>query len=133
MAALGGLGNFRHRDCAGHGTHVASTAVGNGRDKYQYIGVAPEADLIIVKVLYLKKIPPRWAAPIFPLTSCSEMQSPYILNVAKTIFSNRPVVINCSFGSDTGPHDGFTDEEDFLTNKFAGATGQVNRPCCSRH
>jgi subtilisin family serine protease len=124
MAALGGLGNFRHRDCAGHGTHVASTAAGNGRDKYQYIGVAPEADLIIVKVLYLKKYPQVGGADI-PFDQLFRDAVSYILNVAKNVFSNRPVVINCSFGSDMGPHDGFTDEEDFLTNKFAGATGQV--------
>ena len=31
----------RHRDCVGHGTHVASTAAGDGRPKHKFIGVAP--------------------------------------------------------------------------------------------
>jgi hypothetical protein len=47
----------------------------------------------------------------------------YILNVASKL--GLPVVINFSQGSQIGPHDGFTDEEDWLTNKFAGATGQL--------
>jgi hypothetical protein len=46
------------------------------------------------------------------------------MRVAANEFS-KPVVINCSFGSGLGPHDGFSDEEDFLTNSFAGVSAQI--------
>jgi subtilisin family serine protease len=123
MAAFGGLGNYRHRDCAGHGTHVASIAAGNGKDEYQFIGVAPEADLIVVKYLHLETHPKVGGTDV-DFGAMFRDAVTYILRVAKNVF-NRPVVINCSFGSDLGPHDGFTVDEDFLTKTFDGAVGQV--------
>ena len=38
-------------DCDGHGTHVAGIAASNGRAAPYgtYIGVAPQADLVVVK------------------------------------------------------------------------------------
>jgi len=123
MAALGGLANFRHRDCSGHGTHVASIAVGNGQDKFKFVGVAPEADLIIVKNLYLQNQPQiNGADADYGLLFRDAVA--YILNVAKNVFDNRPVVINASLGDSTAPHDGFTLDEDFLTANFEGAAGR---------
>jgi subtilisin family serine protease len=122
MAGLGGLGNFRHRDCDGHGTHVASIAAGNGQDKFQYIGVAPEASLIMVKYFYLQNKPMMNGAPIPETTRFRDAVS-YILNTAKKL--GKPVVINCSLGDDLGPHDGFSDEEDFVTSTFQGTSGQA--------
>ena len=117
-------GEIRHRDCVGHGTHVASIAAGNGQPDYKYVGVAPEADLIMVKYLALETEPKAggqvvdWSKRLFDAVS-------YILNVAQNDYAGRRVVINCSFGSDTGAHDGFSDEEDSLTTTFAGRTGQI--------
>jgi subtilisin family serine protease len=123
MAGFGGLSSFRHRDCDGHGTHVASIAAGNGQDKFKYIGVAPGANLIVVKYLDLQNTPQLNGADIDEDTQFYDAVS-YILNVAKTVF-HQPVVINCSFGQSLGPHDGFTAQEDFLTKTFQGAVGQV--------
>ena len=43
-------GVVREKDYDGHGTHVAGTATGNGQSYFnKYVGVAPDADIIIVK------------------------------------------------------------------------------------
>ena len=48
---------FHSIDNNGHGTHVAGIAAGNGRQDDRcsfpgrYVGVAPEADLVIVKAI----------------------------------------------------------------------------------
>jgi subtilisin family serine protease len=87
-------------DKDGHGTHVAGIAAGDGSQKDRchgagrYVGVAPEADLVIVKAIGddVKQANIREA-----LNWCA------LMGTQRT----RPVVINCSFGVDAGhPHDG---------------------------
>ncbi len=73
----------------GHGTHVAGIAAGNNS---KYTGVAPEATLIVVKSLFDE--------------SSVVDAARYIINKANQL--QMPVVINMSFGSDAGPHDGTT-------------------------
>ena len=92
---------FASVDANGHGTHVAGIAAGNGRQDDRcsfpgrYVGVAPEADLVIVKAVD----PPRGfqVNQFDALGWCSQ---------AGARHSNKPVVVNCSFGSSIGPHDG---------------------------
>jgi subtilisin family serine protease len=124
----------RHRDCLGHGTHVASIAAGNGQDKtlyqntqneFKYVGVAPMADLIIVKIFGLEQ------DPILDVATKDKMEwltrfmdaITYVLDKAAAL--NKPVVINCSLGNAMGPHDGFADEDDFVTKKLAGTKGKI--------
>jgi len=72
-----------------HGTHVAGIAGGGGGGT-QNIGVAPEAELIFISL--------RRDAP-------SLMDAYlYIQQVAKK--HNKPFVVNMSFGTHLGPHDG---------------------------
>jgi len=123
VAGLGGVGDFRHRDTHGHGTHVASIAAGNGQDKFKFIGVAPEADLIIVKHADLEKIPQVGGVEVSKEKLFRDAVA-YILNVTKNVFDNRPVVINASLGNQIGPHDGLTADEDFLTATFDGVPGR---------
>ena len=87
------------RDRAGHGTHVASIAAGNGgpmvNESVRYVGVAPAATLIV-------------AAPSPP---GGGFQDADILNAARFIFDRAeelkmPAVVNLSVGGDFGPHDG---------------------------
>jgi len=119
--------NVRTKDCNSHGTHVAGIAAGNGKQKnfstdprFTFIGVAPKATLVIVKMLY-----PEIDPGVHPVKRFKDAVS-YILHVAGA----RPVVINCSFGRDTGPHDGLVEdgidgEEIFLESTFAAATGKI--------
>ena len=93
-------GSFPSVDDRGHGTHVAGIAAGNGRQDDRcsfpgrYIGVAPEADLIVVKAIGL---PPGSTANVLDaLQWCFDA----------TTRHSKPVVINCSFSNATGPHDG---------------------------
>jgi subtilisin family serine protease len=113
---------IRQHDCQNHGTHVASIAAGDGRPAYRYIGVAPRADLIVVKNSDLESWPEIGGNPL-PASKLFFDAVSYILNVSSKL--GLPVVINLSQMSNLGPHDGFTDEEDWLTDKFAGAKGQV--------
>jgi subtilisin family serine protease len=116
-AALNNGPSIRHRDCYGHGTHVASIAAGNGGPLRNYVGVAPEADIIVVKAMSLQNTPRKnnnGAEIGFDIYFCDAVR--YILNKAAAM--NKPAVINASLGASLGPHDGFTTVEDWLTNEF---------------
>jgi subtilisin family serine protease len=124
---LGGVSDaiaVRHRDCAGHGTHVSSIAAGNGQARFKYIGVAPEADLVVVKQINLEKEPKVMGFTVSHLRRFMDAVA-YILNIASGQaegITARPVVINYSAGSNLGPHDGFSAWENFLTKTFDPAT-----------
>jgi len=105
-------------DITGHGTHVAGIAAGNGRatgnDQLpnKYKGVAPEADLIVVKVGH---------SGFVHDTNISEGID-YILQKADEL--NRPVVINLSIGQQKGPHDGTSSFEKYI-DQLMGDAGQI--------
>jgi subtilisin family serine protease len=87
-------------DALGHGTHVASLAAGNGLSspKPRYVGVAPEATLIVANVLR---------------AHAQGIVDSDILRAVRFIFERAeemglPAVVNLSLGSDFGPHDGST-------------------------
>lgn len=94
----------RSRDPDKHGTHVAGIAAGNGRASsssqpaFRFLGVAPEADLIIVKV--------GGGGTEGLGTSASALDAVnYCFQRAQTS-SNRACVVNMSLGDNLGPHDG---------------------------
>jgi subtilisin family serine protease len=100
----------RHRDTDGHGTHVAGTAAGNGSQngnchgQFHYIGVAPEADLIVVRLRGLTK-------------DDTGMTGQELVDAIHYIFNRangRPTVVNLSLGSNIGPRDGSTSQEMLL-------------------
>ena len=101
---------IRHKDCAGHGTHVASIAAGDGRLGFKRVGVAPRAELVIVKILNLRNEP-----DVHPLQRFKDAIR-YIRNVAA--LEQKPFVINYSAGSSMGPHDGLTEQESWLADEF---------------
>ena len=82
-------------DNHGHGTHVASTIAGGQVGMTSYVGVAPGADLIIIK---------------------SELQSADILDGIAFAIENEADIINMSFSSYLGFLDG-TDLEDLAVSE----------------
>ncbi len=95
-------------DATGHGTAVASIAAGNGLDSGgNYTGVAPESDLIVVKLGNPKK-------EAFPRTT--EMMRALTYVTKKAVELGRPVAVNISFGNTYGSHDGSSLLERFMDN-----------------
>ena len=95
-----------------HGTHVAGIAGGNGAGT-DHVGIAPESELIFISL--------RRDAP--SLIDAFH----YVSNYAASV--NKPFVVNMSFGSHIGPHDGSSLKNlaiDILAGKgrvFVGSAG----------
>ncbi|MBQ6806316.1 MAG: S8 family serine peptidase [Lachnospiraceae bacterium] len=95
-------------DTSGHGTAVAGIAAGNGNSSDGiYAGVAPESELIIVKLGV-----PR--AEGFPRTT--ELMRALTYVASKAIELQMPVAINLSFGNTYGAHNGTSLLERFIDN-----------------
>lgn len=94
------------RDTSGHGTAVAGVAAGNGRNSGgRYRGVAPDSELIIVKLGNPGGIG-------FPRTAELMQAVDYIVRKAEKL--NMPVSVNISFGNTYGSHNGTSLPERFL-------------------
>ncbi|GAB4292590.1 MAG: hypothetical protein Kow0090_06550 [Myxococcota bacterium] len=81
-------------DIIGHGTHV--TSITGGFD-YEYMGVAPKANFIIVRAYLFEQLVDA---------------NKYMVEKAKEL--GKPIVINMSLGGHGGSHDGATLEEEAL-------------------
>ena len=89
---------IRTRDISGHGTAVAAIAAGNGRGSGGvYAGVAPQSELIVVKL----------GNPMsggFPRTTELMQGIDYVIRKAQEL--RMPVAVNISFGNTYGARDG---------------------------
>lgn len=103
-AALGNSDPFsvvRHRDTDSHGTHVAGIAAGDGSQSdaccgaYTYVGVAPEAELIIVRM--------RGLTTGDPTPTGTEMIDAIRFIIDRA--GDKPVAINLSIYTNTGRRD----------------------------
>jgi subtilisin family serine protease len=94
------------RDVAGHGTHVAGIAAGNGLatgrgfPSGRYVGIAPGADLIAVQ-----------ASQNNAVFTDSDVVVGCRFAVEQAERLGRPVAVNLSLGGPGGPHDGSTNLE----------------------
>lgn len=96
----------KSQDFSGHGTAVAGVAAGSGSKGFgQYRGVAPESELLVVKL----GTPDREG---FPRTTELMMGLDYVMR--KALEYRRPVAINLSFGNTYGSHDGTSLLERFI-------------------
>ena len=104
-------GYVREKDIDGHGTHVTGTAAGNGAAlNGQYTGLAPNADIVVVKA----------GNGSFD-TSNIIIALDYLKNLSTSL--GKPIVVNMSLGSQYGAHDGTDPLEraiDTFTDTAAG-------------
>lgn len=104
------------KDTSGHGTFLASAAA--GRTIGDFIGAAPDAEIIMVKLrkarnFYLQKYcVPDSQEDAFESTSVM-VGVEYIIAKARQL--RRPVVICIGLGTNFGSHDGFTLFEEYLS------------------
>ncbi len=98
-------GRTLSRDESGHGTGVAGIACGNGAaSDGRYRGVAPEVELIVVKMRTNQGLYPRTTELISGIDYC----------IRKALELNRPLVLNISFGNNYGAHTGSSLSELYL-------------------
>ncbi|HEV7858636.1 MAG TPA: S8 family serine peptidase [Pyrinomonadaceae bacterium] len=111
----------KERDKNGHGTHVAGTAAGNGMSSPTpgtYAGMAPDADLVIVKASRQND-------------GTDNFGNDDIINALKFVQQKaaelgEPFVINLSLGGHGGsPHDGTDPDERAIDNLINGGAGRA--------
>ena len=104
----------RQQDINGHGTHVAGTAAGNGSAiaSGKHAGLAPEAELIIIK----------GGNGSFPQSNTVDAIT-YLQGLANTL--GKPIVFNMSIGGQGGPHDGTLAHEQAANAFSASGPGRV--------
>jgi subtilisin family serine protease len=124
LASASPLASVRHQDDPDqmfHGTHVSGIAAGNGRPPQQgqtqptFVGVAPEADIIVVANNRGRAEGERGLGDSADTLDAVQ----YILSIATA--QGRPVVINQSQGDNVGAHDGTSLLERGIANLITGA------------
>ncbi len=102
-------GIVRERDTDGHGTHVMGIAAGDGSSSSSgYVGVAPDAWIVMVKTTYF--------------TSDILSGIDYIFDLADSV--GLPAVVNLSLGGHEGAHDGTSLFEQGI-DELAGDPGHI--------
>jgi len=107
--ALTGKGTVSTKDIVGHGTACAGMALGNGRATGNgvpagtYVGVAPEADLLVVNCS---------TGPGSGISNNWLLGTAWSVDFAKA--AGKPVVVNQSFGGHYSAKDGSDPAEKFL-------------------
>ena len=95
-------------DVSGHGSIVTKIAAGNGNGSgTQFRGVAPESELIVVKL-------GTSVNESFPRTTQLMRGMTYV--VKKAVELQKPIAVNLSFGNTYGAHDGTSILERFMDN-----------------
>ena len=103
------------RDTSGHGTFLASVMA--SRQRGEYIGAAPDAELVVVKLKRAKDYYMEYY--MVPQTQENAFESSavmagveYVITQAKKL--GRPVAICIGVGTNTGTHDGYSVFERYM-------------------
>ena len=121
LVAPNPLAVVRHQDPQLHGTHVSGIAAGDGsvagggRPAFTFVGIAPEADIVIVANTRGSAAGQRGLGDSADTLDAAR----YIYDFGAAL--RRPVVINQSQGDNVGPHDGTSLLERGLDNLLGGA------------
>ncbi|MDX2417613.1 MAG: S8 family serine peptidase [Xanthomonadales bacterium] len=94
------------RDAVGHGTSTAGTAAGNGRGlpDLRYMGIAPEADLVIAKVTSEGAVAHDGIPAEAPFQGCLDEAIDWASTMMDEL--NQPGVLIINSGTQWGPMDG---------------------------
>ena len=128
-----------HKDTVGHGTFLASLA--GSREKGMYMGAAPDAELIVVK---LKEISPFYrdlymVPPMYRnIYESADLMLGIDYIIGKANELNMPVAICIGLGTNLGSHDGFSTVEAYITgvsylNKVAICCAAGNESAAKNH
>lgn len=104
-----------HIDQKAHGTHVAGIATANGDSLAAFKGAAPKADIIAVKVNETLN-DDAWLSSVADAVS-------YIFSKADSL--NKPCVINISYGTYFGSHDGKDLQAQAIDNLITNQNGRM--------
>ncbi len=107
--------SVKQKDTNGHGTEVASGAVGNGASLSagSYKGMAPDADIVIVKA---------GTGTSFTDTNVKNALT-YAQKIAST--ESKPVVVNLSLGNQSHAHDGTATLDEAVDSFTSSGNGRV--------
>ncbi|WP_433042979.1 S8 family serine peptidase [Dactylosporangium sp. CS-033363] len=123
-AALTGGPPVPHRDCEGHGTHVAAIAAGGTLfppgGAATYVGVAPEAGIIAVKLVDVPapiqfRLANGFGGEVGFTTRVHDAII-YCLRTARAL--GKPIVVSMSVGSDELPGDGLDDDARWIDDRL---------------
>lgn len=105
------------RDENGHGTMMAAVSAGNENPNKNFTGVAPDADIIIVKLRQAKQYLRNFF--VIPENALCYQENHIMWGiqycVQKSYELNRPIVICTGVGSSQGPHDGRSHLSTFMS------------------
>lgn len=96
-------------DSGGHGTHVMGIAAGSMVPGEDYAGVAPDADLVVVRASFLGAAESEFIA----------RGTAFAFDRAEA--AGQPAVVNLSLSDDVGPHDGTSALEGMLASLVGSA------------
>lgn len=126
-AALSAGTRIAHRDAVGHGTATMGIAAGNGRASGgTYMGPAPEADLLVIKMVSEGAPAVNGEPAEAPGNAIAQLPAALDWAIGMAQAEGKPIVFLANFGSIGGPTDGTSDFAQALNARFgAGQPGRV--------
>jgi hypothetical protein len=113
-------------DANGHGTKVAAIAAGSYLEEKQFLGAAPEADLVLVKLKQAKSCIRKLQQ--IPQDSIAYEESDLMLAIRYldmvAVREKKPLIICLALGSNSGGHTGSSALASYLQD-FARRAGRV--------